>query len=175
MLLQPYLDDMEIVYRPGKKMVMVDPLSRAKYTENAPECVNERGGSGAKNGRWVEGSIEGELQSESWRSSRQDFMFCFADNGDDDDASLLRETGDLLEEDNASKMEQEDEKCLFCEDVLLFCFHEDVVEEDDSVLFCEDVLCFRYVGTRPGTARIISRGAEMLHREMLHRDKRLDD
>jgi hypothetical protein len=35
MLLQPYLDDMEIVYRPGKKLVMVDPLSRAKYTENA--------------------------------------------------------------------------------------------------------------------------------------------
>jgi hypothetical protein len=48
MLLQPYLDDMEIVpvYRPGKKMVMVDPLSRARYTHNAAqECFNERGGS----------------------------------------------------------------------------------------------------------------------------------
>jgi hypothetical protein len=50
MLLQPYLDDMEIIYRPGKKMVMVDPLSRAKYTENAQECVNDRGGSGANSG-----------------------------------------------------------------------------------------------------------------------------
>jgi hypothetical protein len=45
MLLQPYLDDMEIIYRPGKKMVMVDPLSRAKYISNdALECANVRGG-----------------------------------------------------------------------------------------------------------------------------------
>jgi hypothetical protein len=50
MLLQPYLDDMEIIYRPGKKMVMVDPLSRAKYTEDARECVNNRGGNGADSG-----------------------------------------------------------------------------------------------------------------------------
>jgi hypothetical protein len=45
MLLQPYLDDMEVVYRPGKKMVMVDPLSRAKYMDNDPlEGVNNEGG-----------------------------------------------------------------------------------------------------------------------------------
>ncbi|KAA8899934.1 hypothetical protein FN846DRAFT_909451 [Sphaerosporella brunnea] len=50
MLLQPYLDDMEIVYRPGKKMVMVDPLSRAKYLDDdAQECVNGKGAAPEKN------------------------------------------------------------------------------------------------------------------------------
>jgi hypothetical protein len=37
MLLQPYLDDMDIIYRPGKKMVMVDPLSRARYKQSDPQ------------------------------------------------------------------------------------------------------------------------------------------
>jgi hypothetical protein len=36
MLLQPYLDDMDVIYRPGKLMNMVDPLSRARYT-TSPE------------------------------------------------------------------------------------------------------------------------------------------
>jgi hypothetical protein len=35
MLLQPYLDNMDVVYRPGKLMQMVDPLSRARYTTSA--------------------------------------------------------------------------------------------------------------------------------------------
>jgi hypothetical protein len=37
MLLQPYLDDMDVVYRPGKLMQMVDPLSRARYTTSAEQ------------------------------------------------------------------------------------------------------------------------------------------
>jgi hypothetical protein len=45
MLLQPYLDDMDVVYRPGKLMQMVDPLSRARYTTSA-----ERGPSSVKAG-----------------------------------------------------------------------------------------------------------------------------
>jgi hypothetical protein len=44
MLLQPYLDDMDVVYRPGKLMNMVDPLSRARYM-STPErgTSSERG------------------------------------------------------------------------------------------------------------------------------------
>jgi hypothetical protein len=46
MLLQPYLDDMDIVYRPGKLMNMVDPLSRARYVTASSELgiSSDKGG-----------------------------------------------------------------------------------------------------------------------------------
>jgi hypothetical protein len=46
MLLQPYLDDMDIVYRPGKLMNMVDPLSRVRYMTTSPELgsSSDKGG-----------------------------------------------------------------------------------------------------------------------------------
>jgi hypothetical protein len=62
MLLQPYLDDMEIIYRPGKKMVMVDPLSRARYLNDPQEEVFGRPGSRAM--KVSEVGDEGRLKSE---------------------------------------------------------------------------------------------------------------
>ncbi len=32
MLLAPFIDDIEVFYRPGKDMANVDPLSRAEFT-----------------------------------------------------------------------------------------------------------------------------------------------
>jgi hypothetical protein len=47
MLLQPYLDNMDVVYRPGKQMQMVDPLSRARYKTSAEQGSSSGAAGGA--------------------------------------------------------------------------------------------------------------------------------
>jgi len=45
MLLAPFIDNMKVFYRPGKEMVNVDPLSRARYMGNNSDIPDRAGPS----------------------------------------------------------------------------------------------------------------------------------